>query len=258
MDEPVYRSQFVTGTSNGGLSAGPGGDRWRWESRMFGGAYDDVHPAERPVYGALNLFGYPYGGAVRFGSAHLVLAPDLLGRTSFCYPDSTLEPQAVGTAERAALVTLASRGVPDRLDDYVEAQVHGVVRLSDAVELVLDPSFHGTAVADSVEILQARGLAVRWHAGFVLTVEEMGAVEESGVGKPSALGAYRGPEVAALGRALAQDGLLTPAILGLSREDSTVDRQLLKQLWHCLARFGYAGRETARVGSSSGDPRPSR
>jgi hypothetical protein len=37
----VYRSQFETGTSNGGLTAHPGGDRWRWESRIFAGAYDD-------------------------------------------------------------------------------------------------------------------------------------------------------------------------------------------------------------------------
>src|SRR5882757_2967151 len=37
-----YVSQFVTGTSNGGLTAHPGGDRWRWESRIFGGAYDDA------------------------------------------------------------------------------------------------------------------------------------------------------------------------------------------------------------------------
>jgi hypothetical protein len=29
----VYRSQYETGTSNGGLTAHPGGDRWRWESR---------------------------------------------------------------------------------------------------------------------------------------------------------------------------------------------------------------------------------
>ena len=32
----VYRSQFETGTSNGGLTAHPGGDRWNWESRIFG------------------------------------------------------------------------------------------------------------------------------------------------------------------------------------------------------------------------------
>ncbi|MFD8638642.1 DUF3626 domain-containing protein, partial [Streptomyces sp. NPDC059656] len=49
-----YRSQFVTGTSNGGLTAYPGGDRWRWESRIFDGAYDDAADRERPVYGALN------------------------------------------------------------------------------------------------------------------------------------------------------------------------------------------------------------
>jgi hypothetical protein len=40
-DDGVYRSQFETWTSNGGLTAFPGGDRRRWESRIFGGAYDD-------------------------------------------------------------------------------------------------------------------------------------------------------------------------------------------------------------------------
>lgn len=40
----VYVSQFVTGTSNGGLTAHPGGDRWHWESRIFGGAYDHAPP----------------------------------------------------------------------------------------------------------------------------------------------------------------------------------------------------------------------
>lgn len=50
----VYRSQFETGTSNGGLTAHPGGDRWRWEQRMFGHAYDDAPDEERPKYGALN------------------------------------------------------------------------------------------------------------------------------------------------------------------------------------------------------------
>lgn len=47
-----YRSQWVTGTSNGGLTARPGGDRWRWESQMFDGRYDDARPEDRPVYGA--------------------------------------------------------------------------------------------------------------------------------------------------------------------------------------------------------------
>src|SRR5699024_12657829 len=67
----VYRSQFATGISNGGLTAYPGGDRWRWESRLFAGRYDHSHPHERPVYGAWNRRGDPDGGAVRVGSAYL-------------------------------------------------------------------------------------------------------------------------------------------------------------------------------------------
>src|SRR6478736_10573514 len=53
--DSCYHSQFVTGTSNGGLTAHPGGDRWRWESRIFGGAYDHALAHDRPVYGALNF-----------------------------------------------------------------------------------------------------------------------------------------------------------------------------------------------------------
>lgn len=50
----TYRSQFETGTSTGGLTAYPGGDRWRWEQRIFDGAYDEAPSAQRPKYGALN------------------------------------------------------------------------------------------------------------------------------------------------------------------------------------------------------------
>ena len=51
----LYRSQFETGTSNGGLTAHPGGDRWSCESRLFGTAYDEVPASERPKYGSLNF-----------------------------------------------------------------------------------------------------------------------------------------------------------------------------------------------------------
>jgi Protein of unknown function (DUF3626) len=42
----VYRSQFETGISNGGL----GGDRDAWERALFGGAYQapGVRPASAP------------------------------------------------------------------------------------------------------------------------------------------------------------------------------------------------------------------
>ncbi len=47
-EDGTYRSQFVTGTSNGGLTAYPGGDRWRWENRIFGGPTTTPPPATAP------------------------------------------------------------------------------------------------------------------------------------------------------------------------------------------------------------------
>ena len=76
--EGFYKSQFETGTSNGGLTAKPDGDRWGWESDIFGGAYDDADPALRPKYGALNFRNSMTGGSPRFGSCHLRLRPHVL------------------------------------------------------------------------------------------------------------------------------------------------------------------------------------
>ena len=80
--EGFYRSQFETGTSNGGLTAQSKGDRWMWESEIFGGAYDDADPALRPKYGALNFQNSAVGGSPRFGSCHLRLRPETLARTA--------------------------------------------------------------------------------------------------------------------------------------------------------------------------------
>ena len=93
-----YRSQFETGTSNGGLTAHAGGDRWRWESRLFGGRYDGADHSRRPVYGALNFDDNPYGGSVRFGSACLRLREEVTDRCTFCFPDSVFEPEATWNA----------------------------------------------------------------------------------------------------------------------------------------------------------------
>jgi hypothetical protein len=83
-----YRSQFGTGTSNGGLTAHPGGDRWPCESRIFAAAYDHGPAAGRPKYGSLNFRRRLAGGSPRFGPAYLRLAAHTLARTTFCYPDS--------------------------------------------------------------------------------------------------------------------------------------------------------------------------
>lgn len=144
----AYRSQFETGTSNGGLTAHPGGDRWRWESRLFGGRYDQAPAADRPVYGAWNRRDDPYGGAIRFGSAHLRLRPQALVRCTFCFPDSVLEPTDFGGPEvLPQLSAMADASGFDDLDECVEAHVHGgVVFERDVEAVVLDPRFRGTKV----------------------------------------------------------------------------------------------------------------
>ncbi|WP_307813459.1 DUF3626 domain-containing protein [Streptomyces sp. N35] len=224
-EQGLYSSQFVTGTSNGGLTAYEGGDRWRWESRIFGGAYDGAPGAERPVYGGLNFRRRTTGAAPRFGSAHLRLTAGALTRTTFCYPDSFLEPADFGVAAACDLIPLALADDQDALDDYIETQVHGPVRFAaDAEALVLDPCFRGTEVEASARKL---GCPVEFHGGFRISVGEL-----------ARHGDYRGQEFVTLGLSLARDGFLDPALLGEASRSGDYDQQALKRVWHLLARFG--------------------
>jgi hypothetical protein len=222
----IYRSQFETGTSNGGLTAHPGGDRWRWESRIFAGAYDNGPAADRPKYGSLNFRRCPAGGSPRFGSAYLRLAAHTLARTTFCYPDSFTEPEHFGVASRlSALVALAEADSQDPLDDYIEAHVHGIVDLaSDAEALALDPCYRGTPTEAAAWRL---AIPVEWHGGFTLTTAEL----ERHPG-------YRGQEFVDLGLSLARDSRLDPRILGDASRTGRYDEQALKRVWHYIARFG--------------------
>ena len=220
-----YLSQFTSGTGNGSLSAYPGGERWQWETRLFGGAYDIASTSERPKVGALNYSRRATGAAPRFGSAHLRLRPEIAPRCTFCYPDACFNPTAFGTASRMSLIDLAAADQRDRLDDYIEAHVHGPLRFAMDVEtLVLDPSFRDTEVEAFALQLPC---ALEWHAGFRLHVDEMAL-------HPS----YRGLEYVELGRSLAVAGWLTPAVLEMAVRLERYHRQDLKKIWHYLARFG--------------------
>ncbi|WP_112268087.1 DUF3626 domain-containing protein [Lentzea terrae] len=214
-EEGVYRSQFETGTSNGGLTAHPGGARGEWESRLFGGAYDHAPPASRPKYGALNHRKLPHGGAPRFGSAHLRLSAEVLDRTTFCYPDSVFDPVDFGTARRFALIELAEADDLDPLDNYIEAHVHGPVTLDDVEAVVLDPSFPDVELPCPVER----------HSGFRLSTEQLLRHAD-----------YRSPESVALGLRIARDGFIDPSML----DDADAPPQVVKHLWHRLARFGVS------------------
>ncbi|MEU4416518.1 DUF3626 domain-containing protein [Nocardia salmonicida] len=228
VDDGFYRSQFVTGTSNGGLTAYPGGDRWQWESRMFGGAYDRAPVEHRPIYGALNFRHLPFGAAPRFGSAHLRLTTTVLDRTTFCYPDSHLNPSHFGVASSMGLIALAEMGDTDLLDTYIEAHIHGPVRLDRDVEaIVLDPSHRGTGIETAARRLPC---AVEWHHGFHLGVSALREHPD-----------YRGAHYVDLGTSIAVNGVLDASVLGRAAQSGEYDAQSLKKVWHYLARFGMNG-----------------
>lgn len=231
----VYRSQWETGMSNGGLTAHPGGDRWHWESRLFNGRYDDGPPDRRPVYGSFDRRGDDYGGSPRFGSAYLRLRPEAVAEATFCYPDSVFEPTDVGGAGALSrLITLAdaATGEVEPLDDYIEAQVHRRVRLPhDIEEVVLDP-VHLTGPA--AQLVSDLGCPVRAHGGYRLNPDDV---------PPLRFGDYRGPEPAALARGLAARSAagLTPDLVAAAARSGDHDPQVVKRVWHLLARFGRQG-----------------
>jgi hypothetical protein len=239
-EDGTYHSQFVTGTSNGGLTAHPGGDRWRWESRIFAGVYDDAAPHERPVYGALNFRRQAVGAAPRFGSSHLRLTGAAVARATFCYPDSAAEPTDFGVAAGTHLVALAEADEQDALNDYIEAQVHGGVVLARDVEaIVLDASYRGTPVESAARLLP---FPVEWHPGYRLTVAALHRHAD-----------YRGREYVGLGAHIAEDGVVDPRVIGDAARTGRHEIQDLKMVWHTLARFGAPeGAGTAYSGPSEG------
>lgn len=223
----VYRSQFETGISNGALANQSTAGRWLWERQIFGGAYEECDPADRPKYGALNDKQLPVGASPRFGSAHIRFKTNILSRATFCFPDSHMGAQDFGTADRIGLLERLDnfRSLPDPLDHYVEAHLHGPINIKESVSaVVLDPSHKGT----EVEVAACKlGCPVEWHCGFSLTVAHL----------PDCA-AYRGEEVAGLAASLFEGDEITPAVLGNARRDRQADPKMFKHLWHCLARFG--------------------
>jgi hypothetical protein len=266
-----YYSQFVTGISSGRV----GGDRDRWEQRMFGGAYqrDGVTAEDRPVYGGLDLAGHTDGAAPRFGSCYLQLHADAVPRATFSHGDSVTEPTVVGTADvfepvlAAVLdavqahgcalgvsaedpltwwhrVASAVRSRPGRcMDDYVEAQIHGGVDLRrDVAAVVADPSLRDTPTGTALASLPQRyGLALRWHSGFRLTAGQV----------PADLRGDVAPVLAAHLCARYDTDHLDAAVLGRAarsvvREpgawatfgDKEQVLQELKYLWHILVITG--------------------
>lgn len=86
--DEFYRNQFETHTSCGALDDG-NNTRKGWETELFGGAYDDCKPFDRPKYGALDVSNDYHGvkSAYQYGESYLVLK-DVRLRATFASTDS--------------------------------------------------------------------------------------------------------------------------------------------------------------------------
>ncbi|MCB0213958.1 MAG: DUF3626 domain-containing protein, partial [Anaerolineae bacterium] len=237
----MYRNQFETGISNGGLTAFRGGQRDNWEKRLFDGAYQQLEATttERPKYGALDVMHNADGPAPRFGSCYFLLKPAVSQRCSFTYQDSYYEPDIFGTIDTLTgliaamlrdvehngalfgvegltvatfLARLATLDYPPvnyadnfgrTLDDYIEAQIHGPIDLKNDVDrLIADPSFQATPTGDLLaQICATYAIDLDWHAGFTLYPHQM----------PDA---FRGPAIPRLAHRIAGDKAITAALIG--------------------------------------------
>jgi hypothetical protein len=157
----------------------------------------------------------------------------------------------LGEPDVATLVGLllngpTTRSEPGRaLDDYIEAQMHGLVRLGEDVEaLVGDPSFRDTTIGLALEEVADRfGFVLTWHQGFELDADAVPAN-------------FRGPEVRAMAIRIARefgDGSksIDANTIGRAARRAVTDPghfadhgdpalmlQHLKQLWHVLVAYG--------------------
>jgi hypothetical protein len=116
LEDGMYRNQFETGISSGGLSAFPGGERDVWEKRLFASAYhaEEVRNSDRPKYGALELVRFPDGPVPRFGSCYFVLRRSVAERTSFTF---------MGSEDSRATERLGTFGHMDSIMEALFAEI---------------------------------------------------------------------------------------------------------------------------------------
>ena len=270
---PLYENQFVTGISNGGLDGAMSGRRRRWESRMFGAAYDGHPDRDRPKYGGLNLFDTGDGACPRFGSCYLRLRPETRARCTLSYGDSHVEPAARGTPDAPApllaalardFADAAGRSAPDAsvvrhlrrlhggsdepvavplgriLDGYVEVQLHGELSLrADVLHICADSAFRGSATGAALgDLADACGIGLVWRPALRLPPGPLPV-------------AFRGETLTAFVESIRVAGRIDAARLGDVARSVVSEPaawsswgapsdvlQLLKQSWHAIVAFG--------------------
>lgn len=275
IEQGVYHGQFRTGTTNGGRTAFIGGDRFLWEQQLFFDAYPQVS-LDRPKYGALNLFQYPDGASVRFGSCFLSLKHEIIDRCTFAYGDSSTNPsvlctsdtfagvlselfndvrgkgrllnQAVSSEQEALAIlmnTYQTKELGKNLDYCIEVHIHGDILLENDVDcFYIDTSFKHTPIGEQAETLcQKYKINLRWIRERQIEVDAIGEI-------------FRGPMIPVLAQRIDHrfgnsQGIVNATLIGCASRDIFLNQnawedlgneyelfQYLKQLWHTVGYFG--------------------
>lgn len=271
-----YQSQFESNLSNGALDPKIGGKRDQWESLLFGNTVNSgMMLANRPKYGALDLFRPSDGPAPRFGSCFFVLKPHINQYATFTYLDSHLNPDSRGTIHYikdilASLLSesferdfalgqahirphqllpqvnirlntpythIGSGALSHNLDHYIEAQIHTDIRLDVDVDyLVVDQAFKQTEYEKNLTALCEKcEIELIWNKGRQLSID---AVPDY----------FRGNTMPLLARQIAVDQTVNAYTLAKAEQQyqqalqdhKLFEQQLqqLKYLWHTLVKYG--------------------
>jgi len=116
-----YRNQFETKTSGGLLSVST---RKQWERDLFGVAYDNAMPAERPKYGVQNVWNDHRGvlGCEQYGDSYIVLKDVRLR--------CTLTPEDSGNDVDSTRVAVLDY-YAHVLNEYEVYELREILRISD-------------------------------------------------------------------------------------------------------------------------------
>jgi hypothetical protein len=155
----LYKNLFETGTSSGCTITAT---RMVWENSLFNKIYSqDCAPSERVKYGSLHLFNTKYAPKISmaYGECAMILKDKVKDRTSFVVGDSSMMQFQIGTIEYSNVVlNLMNDSLfdnlikyyndepynPDVAVEYIEIQIHGLLRMMHDVEAMYIPSKYDT------------------------------------------------------------------------------------------------------------------
>jgi hypothetical protein len=157
-EDDHYRNQFETLTKGNAVAFEAlnkeSNGRFMWETKLFNGLYNNSNAYSKVKYGSLNILNNPDGVKCchGYGNSYIKLKKEVNKRASFVFGDSAAQEIHIQTFDHCNNILFY---ISDKLleevikvatgkieysdfnfSPYIEAQIHGPVRLSEDVESI--------------------------------------------------------------------------------------------------------------------------